>query len=339
MSIRLRPHCPADDAAWDAFVAAHPKGTLYHARGFHDAVQEAFGAPSHGLIAENECGDIVGLMPLIRQRSRLFGDRLVSLPYANHGGPLAEDPSVALELFNAAGALQQELGCQQVEVRDLESRELHWHVHTDKVLMTLALPETPELLGNALGAKMRSQCRRALKEGAEVVHGGVELVPEFYRVFATNMRDLGTPVYPRRWFNVLASHLGDAIHLVVVRLRGEPVAGAVLVQWKNTLEIPWASSHRDFNRFAVNMLLYRSALDFAIRTGCRDFDFGRSTRGSGPHKFKRQWGAEESAIYWRMHPRSAGAGRTSDLVRAIWKRLPLPLANSIGPLLSPSLPW
>lgn len=345
MSLRVRPHTPADAAAWDAYASAHAAYTLYHGRAFHNAVTEAFGMPSHGLIAEDTGHRTVGVLPLIRQKSRLFGDRLVSLPYANHGGPLADAPEIALALLAAAAETRVALGCDQLELRDPEARELDWHLHTDKVLMTRVLPDSVEALGQELGAKLRSQCRRALKEGAEVVHGGAELIPEFYEVFAVNMRDLGTPVYPRRWFEVLARHLGEAMHLVVVRLAGQPAAGCLLLRWNDTLEIPWAASAREFNRYSVNMLLYREALDHAIRTGCRRFDFGRSTRDSGPHKFKQQWGGEASPIYWRTCPAGAaggagtGGGRASALLRRAWTRMPIGLTNTLGPVISPGLPW
>ena len=342
--LTVRQHTPADDAAWDRYAESHADYTLYHGRAFHRAVAEAFGKPSHGLVAESGDGRIVGVLPLIRQKSWLFGDRLVSLPYANHGGPLADSAEVALALFEAAAVRGDELGCDRIEVRDHVARELDWPAHTDKVLMRMVLPADSAALDKALGAKLRSQCRRALKEGAEVVHGGAELIPEFYRVFAVNMRDLGTPVYPRRWFEVLARHLGEAMQFVVVRLGGGPVAGCVLVRWKDTMEIPWAASDREFNRYSVNMLLYREALGFAIGSGCKVFDFGRSTRGAGTWKFKKQWGAQERQIWWRVRlaggraPEKEGSGKAEQLRRA-WTRLPVGVANRLGPVISAELPW
>jgi FemAB-related protein (PEP-CTERM system-associated) len=349
-AVKVRPHLPADDAAWDAYVQAHTRYTTYHGRAFHDAIAEAFGKPSHGLIAEDESGRIVGVLPLVRQKSLLFGDRLVSLPYANHGGPLSDSGEVADALFRAAPELGDELGCNRVEVRDHEDHDIDWPAGTDKVLMTLELPGTPEELGKAIGAKLRSQCRRALKEGATVAHGGTDLIPEFYQVFAVNMRDLGTPVYPRRWFEVLARHLGESMRLLVVRLEGRPVAGCVLLRWNDTMEIPWAASLREYNRYSVNMLLYREALDLAIESGCREFDFGRSTRGAGTWKFKQQWGAVERQIWWRVRPRGgvrvpaqgpvpATSGGKRELLQKAWARLPVPLANRIGPMISAELPW
>lgn len=327
------------DDLWDDYVTRHPGFTLYHGSAFHRAVARAFRMPSHGLMARNAEGRVVGVMPLVRQKSWLFGDRLVSLPYANHGGPLADTPQVAADLLQAAAAHARSIGCAALEVRDHGAHAVDWPMHTDKVLMTRPLPSSPEDLGKELGAKLRSQCRRALKEGATVSHGGAELIPAFYRVFAANMRDLGTPVYPRRWFDVLAATFGSSMLVTVVDLGGRPVAAAVQLRWRDTTEIPWAAADRDYNRFAVNMLLYREVVDHAIRSGCTNLDFGRSTRGAGTWQFKRQWGAEERPIYWRVYPRMTKPGKASAWLSEVWMRLPLPLANTLGPMVSPGLPW
>jgi serine/alanine adding enzyme len=337
--VTVRRHDRAADPAWDRYAVQHARFTPYHGTAFRGAVEDAFGKPAVGLVATDRTGRLVGVLPMIRQRSRLFGDRLVSMPYANHGGPLADTPQIALRLFDAAVAEAGALGCRRVEVRDHEARELDWPVHLDKVLMTRTLPDSQAALDAQLGAKLRSQCRRASKQGAVVEQGGARLIPAFYGVFAANMRDLGTPVYPRRWFEALAHRLGDAMRLVVVRIDGRPAAGCVLVRWHDTLEIPWAASAREYNRYAVNMLLYREALGHAIDSGCRRFDFGRSTRDSGPWRFKRQWGAQERPIWWRTHPEPGGAGRVGEFLRRAWTRLPLPVANRLGPMISPDLPW
>ena len=330
---------PAAEEAWAAYAAGHPQATLYHGRAYLAAVREAFGCSIHLVQARNAGGQLAGLLPLVRQRGLSGAARLVSLPFCNQGGPLAEDPAVACALLQRAQALARELGCASLEVRDHQDRALDWPVHTQKVLMRLTLPDSPDALDRQLGAKLRSQCRRAGKAGAEFVTGGAELLAEFYPVFAANMRDLGTPVYPRRWFSVLARHLGPALTVALVRLDGRAVAGAVLLRWRDTLEIPWAAALAGCKPLAVNMALYRGVLDHAIASGARTFDFGRSTRGAGTWRFKQQWGAEEQPIWWRSWPAPAGPGRTAGWLRAGWQRLPLPLANRLGPVVAPRLPW
>jgi FemAB-related protein (PEP-CTERM system-associated) len=345
----IRRHDPAQDEAWDRYAASHPRYTVYHSTAFRSAVADAFGKEAHGFVATDEQGTIRGVLPLIRQKSPVFGDRLVSLPYANHGGPLADEPETAVALLQAAARHADALDCDRLEIRDHERRAVDWPERTDKVLLTRELPSSPEALDRELGSKLRSQCRRALKEGAEVLHGGADLVTKFHAVFAENMRDLGTPVYPQRWFEVLAKRLPAQAQLIVVRLAGRPAAAAFLLRWTGTLEIPWAASSREFNRYSVNMLLYREALGRAIALGCQRFDFGRSTQDSGTHRFKLQWGAEASPIHWRVRPRGGASssghhaggeeGRLKAMATRAWTRLPLAVANRLGPMVAPELPW
>lgn len=332
---------PAKDTGWVAYAAGHPAATLYHGRAFLDAIQEAFGFMSFVVQAREPSGQLTGILPLVRQPGLGSGPRLVALPYCNHGGALAEDPGTAVLLARRAGELGRALGCSSVEIRDHQSLDLDWPVHTQKVLMLLELPDSQSALDRQLGAKLRSQCRRAGKAGARFLTGGAELLGEFYTVFASNMRDLGTPVYPLRWFEVLARHFGPALTVALVRLDDKPVAAAVLLRWRDTLEIPWAAALARYKPLAVNMALYRGALDFAIETGAGRFDFGRSTRGAGTWRFKQQWGAQEQQIWWRSWPQAPAAseGGVSSVLRAAWQRLPLPVANRLGPVISPRLPW
>ncbi|MEJ2516366.1 MAG: FemAB family PEP-CTERM system-associated protein [Gammaproteobacteria bacterium] len=342
--VRITPHSSGADREWDTYAGSHPWRTVYHGTAYRDAVAEAFGLPFHGLVARDTAGVVRGVLPLFRQKSRLFGDHMVSVAYASHGGPLADSPDIARELLVAAAGLADELGCDLLEVRDTRDHGLDWPLRAEKkVLMIRELPDTPEALGKELGSKLRSQCRRALKEGAEVIHGGAELVEDFYPVFAANMRDLGTPVYPRRWFEILARHLDGMVRLVIVRMSGRPVAAAFLLRWGDTVEIPWAASVREFNRFSVNMLLYREALDWSIESGAKWFDFGRSTLDEGTYRFKSQWGAEPVPIHWLKRRRenatpepelNPGGGIMASAVK-VWQKLPLGVANWLGPKISP----
>lgn len=327
---------------WDAFVAGRPDATLYHGTRWLRVVAEAFGRPLRMLQATAGEGRVAGILPAVEIRSRLLGHRLVSLPYCNYGGPVAETEAAAEALRQEAVGLARAAGAS-LELRELGAPLAGWETRSDKVVLVLPLPADAEALGEAIGSKRRSQIRRPLKEGAEVAHGGAELLPEFYRVFCKNMRDLGTPVYPWRFFEAIGRHLADAMHVVVVRVADRPAAAALLLRWRDRMEIPWASSLREHNRIGVNMLLYWEALTHAMESGCAAFDFGRSTRDSGTYRFKKQWGAEPVDCRWLYWPEgAAGAGEAGRLRRwgsAAWSRLPLPVANRVGPWIAPSLPW
>jgi predicted N-acyltransferase len=182
-----------------------------------------------------------------------------------------------------------------------------------------------------------------------VHQGGLDLLPEFYSVFCENMRDLGTPVYPRRFFEALLSKFPEQCVIVVVRCAGKAAAAAFLVVSGTLAEIPWACCRSRAKPLGFNMKLYWEVLEAAIALGCTRFDFGRSTRGSGTYRFKQQWGAQPVQLYWYRWEKRPGAPK-ADLQRTdgrgllhyasvLWSRMPLPLSNALGPLVSPSLPW
>jgi FemAB-related protein (PEP-CTERM system-associated) len=326
---------------WDAFVDAHPRATLYHSSRWIRFAAEAFGFEPAWITA----GDpLAGVLPLIRQTSRLFGDRWVSLPFFNYGGPLGRDEAVELRLFDGAVALAQQDGIKRLEIRDRQPRGA-WMTRQDKVGAVLALPDTTEALAAALGSKLRSQIRRADRVSPEVMAGGAERVDEFYAVFAETMRDLGTPVYPRRFFAEMFRHVGTDCHVVTLRVAGTAAAAAILTRHRDVTEVPWAASRSRYRAEAINMRLYWECLCHAIRTGSRHFDFGRSTRDGGTHRFKLQWGAVTVPLYWHYpliaadQERAAAPGRDFAVARRIWRALPVSLATQLGGRISAGLPW
>lgn len=332
-------------AAWDAFVQAHNRGTPYHTIAWRRVIERVFRHETFYLSATAGNGDIEGVLPLVRLKSLMFGDFLVSIPYVNYGGALAVGARADGELMREACELGRRLGARHVEFRDAIQRPDEWPCRTDKVIMERALPKDADELLRDLGSKVRAQIKRPTKEGATVVHGGRELLSEFYATFARNMRDLGTPVYPRKFFSVICELLPAASRIVVVRIGGQPVAAGFLLKHRQRMEIPWASSMREYNRLGVNMLLYGEALKLAINEGCTTFDFGRSSVGSGTFRFKKQWGAAPKQLYWHYWLRSGGpvpqlspSNPKYRMAISIWQHLPLELANLLGPRIVKYLP-
>jgi len=225
--------------------------------------------------------------------------------------------------------------CRHVELRHVGRRFARLPARQHKVAMRLRLERG---MWERLDRKVRNQIRKAQKSGLTVEHGGVELLPDFYTVFARNMRDLGTPVYSRRLFDEVLSTFPDRARLHVVRLRGQPIAAGLTYQTRATVEMPWASSIRDYNDSCPNHLLYWSVIEAAVERGCQLFDFGRSTPGEGTYKFKEQWGAEPLPLHWEYHltqgstlPNVSPANARFHLAIELWKKLPLALATRFGP--------
>ena len=333
---------------WDPFVRQTPGASLYHLSGWTELAREVFGHRTLFVKARDASGTLAGVLPVIQQKSRLLGNFATSLAFYNYGGALTAGPELAGPLMLRAAEAAQALGCRYLEFRDSQPRAGEWAERKDKITLQLPLPQSFEALTKRLGAKLRSQVKRAEREGVECRSGGRELVEDFYGVFAENMRDLGTPVYPKRFFEAILERFEPYCRLIVIDWQGEPSAAAFLTFWQGRAEVPWASCRAKAKPLGLNMKLYWELLSQAVSRGCSLFDFGRSSIDSGTYRFKRQWGAEPVPMYWYRWERQpsgpesahgADRGKTLALATALWQRLPLGIANTLGPLISGALPW
>ncbi len=342
-NLKITPLGSSGEAAWDEFVAQHPDASVYHLSGLRNVIADSFGHQTLYLCAL--AGErVVGVLPLVRLKSRLFGDFMVSQPYFNYGGVLALNDLVAGRLLLAAQEKAEGYGCSHIEYRDLAPLD-GLPVRTDKVAMWLELPDSEEQLWQRVGTKVRAQIKRSRRFGLTVQSGGIELLDDFYQVFAENMRDLGTPVYSKSFFrNLLCSGVGQQ-QLVIVRYNGKPVSAAYLVAYRRRMEVPWASTLRSANRFDANMFLYWELLSRACSQGCDVFDFGRSTVDAATYKFKKQWGARHRQLYWHYWLRDGGEPPKLNpdnpkyrLVIGVWQKLPVWLTRLLGPGIVKYLP-
>jgi serine/alanine adding enzyme len=343
LSTQARP-----GADWDAFVRARPAASVYLLSGWALLAREVFGHGAYFIEARDSTGELVGILPLVLQKSLLFGNFMTSMPFFNYGGALADTAEVTMALMECARSLAQALRCSYLEFRDSVERPGNWLVRMDKASLILTLPPDVAALSKRLGSKLRSQVKRVERESPTVRVGGAELLADFYGLFCRTMRDLGTPVYPRRFFVAILERFREECLLVVINRAGQPAAGAFLVIANGRAEIPWAACREDAKPAGFNMKLYWEVLSTVVERGCQQFDFGRSTIDSGTYRFKRQWGAEPQQLYWHRWERApsqpdtvrpASESKVMRCATAIWKRLPLGMANTLGPLVSPNLPW
>ena len=334
-----------DPTVWDAFVGAHSPH-LYFRWKWRELTEDVFGHEHCYLTAVDAGGQIRGALPLVRLESRLFGRFALSLPFVSYGGILADSLEARAALRSACEHFLHEAKLSHVLLREpCESLMPSWTCEQHKVVMRLDLPAEADELWSAIGSKRRAQVKRPGKEGAFVKTGHVDLLDDFYRVFARNMRDLGTPVQSKLFFRRILEAFPEDTHVVVTYLQDAPVAAAFLIRHGEEMEIPWASSLREANRFGVNMLLYWEVLKFSIVRGANRFDFGRSSKDSNTLRFKRQWGAVPEQLYWYTHtPGGEAAPSLSPenskfaAAIAVWQRLPVPLANLLGPRVVKFLP-
>lgn len=334
-----------DRSQWDEYVASHELSSNYHRYSWRDVVENSFGHSCYYLAARDSDNRIVGILPLVFMKSKLFGCFLVSLPFFNYGGLLCDSQNVGDALLAEAAALRQCLGAEYVELRHSEPWSGGLPTKQAKVSMLLALAKDSDALWQGFNAKLRNQVRKAEKSGLTAVVGGQELLADYYTVFVRNMRDLGTPVYAEKFFaNVLGAFLDDA-NIIAVYLEKKPVAAGLVVRFRDTVEIPWASSIRDYNSLCPNNLLYWTALQHAIKIGCTRFDFGRSTPGEGTYKFKEQWGAKPIQLHWQyLLPEGASLPELNtknpkfEMAIRLWQKLPLPVTTFIGPHIVKNIP-
>lgn len=333
------------DKRWEAFVAQSESGVnLYHRSAIHQSISAAFQHETEVLVAQHK-GEIVGGLPLTLVKSRLFGCNLVSVPYFNYAGPLSPYTDVETELLSQAKKAMSEKGAEQLEVRTTRSGLASEGVLSKKVSMILPLPSSDEALESQLSAKVRAQYKKALEASPEIKFGGKELLDDFYKVFATNMRDLGTPVYSKAWFRSLLDNSDLQTTLVICYLNDKPSACGFLLGHNDMLEIPWASTLRAANKANLNMWMYRQILCFAIEQGYQFFDFGRSTKNATTYRFKKQWGAQEVPHYWyyhRLDGEEVGGANPDNpkyrLMIAVWQKLPVWLTKLIGPPIVAQIP-
>jgi FemAB-related protein (PEP-CTERM system-associated) len=332
------------DAVWDAYVQGHPEGSAYHYSGWTRLISRAFGHQPVMLAATVD-GRPVGVLPLIVMKSRLFGRFVVSLPFLNEGGLLADDGPSEAALIDVALKVTKEAGADYLELRHTRRHSAALVERTHKVAMSLPLKATSDEQWQAIDRKVRNQVRKGEKSGIEITAGGIDLIDAFYGVFARNMRDLGTPVFGVELFREALRTFPDNTRVFCGYYRGLPVAASI-VHWRSgSMEVIWASALRESNPVCANVLLYWHLLQFAIEQRCTVFEFGRCTPGEGPFNFKKQWGAEPRPLvweYWYARP-SVDVDKTPRNPKykaavAVWQRLPVGVTTIVGPRIVRNIP-
>jgi FemAB-related protein (PEP-CTERM system-associated) len=330
-----------DAASWDAFVEAAPDAAITHLWGWGEAVRAAYRHRSFSLAAVDD-GQIVGVLPLTLVRSRFLGRHLVSVPYMDHAGVCgAREAGVEHALVDAARDLAGTHGAA-LALRYRHDARLDLACATEKVLMVLDLARGEDEVWSSLPSNRRGQIRKGQKFRLVASIHGQEGVPAFYEVLARNMRDLGSPVHSFAYFARIAEFLGDRARIVLVRSNDDVVGAGMLLLWRDTISVPWSSSLRSYFRQAPNQTLFWEAIRFAIGRGTKWFDFGRSSKCSGTYEAKREWGADPVQLYWyydaeRSGPPEEDVRRLAWGVRA-WQRLPVAVANVLGPGIRKAIP-
>jgi FemAB-related protein (PEP-CTERM system-associated) len=337
-AVAVRPFAPHDTAAWDEFVARCPEATFFHRSGWRGIVEDVFRHRSHYLVAERD-GAICGVLPLAEIDSRFFGHALVSLPFAVYGGPATNDAESRRALIDAAVEIARARGADHLELRDREAHCPGWP--TQDLYVTFRKAIEPDVDANmlAIPRKQRAMVRKGIKHGlVGVVDAGTD---RFFDLYADNVHRHGTPALPRRYFARLKQTFGDDCEATIVQgADGTPVSGVMSFYFRDEVLPYYAGDTTAARELAANDFKYWELLRRACERGLRVFDYGRSKRGTGSFDFKKNWGFEPTPLVYEYRlfrgdavPQNNPSNPKYRAFISLWRRLPRPVVNAVGPLI------
>jgi FemAB-related protein (PEP-CTERM system-associated) len=324
-----------DEERWDAFVRDAPAATFFHRSAWRGLIENALGHRCHYMYAERN-GIITGILPLAEIRSRLFGHALISTPFCVYGGVVACDAASEAHLTQAAAELAEKLRVNYLELRNREPHHTDWPIK--HLYVTFRKPIVPNGIDDlkAIPMKRRNKIRKGINAGLEARHDGD--IAEFYQVYAESVRNLGTPVLSRSWFERLHQVFGTDCEITVVAQQGQPLATVMSFYFRDEVHTYYAGSIRRGRSVAANDFMYWTVMQRALERGVRLFDFGRSKLGTGAYDFKKNWGftAQHLPYEYKLYGASALPDNNPlnpkyQLFIKMWKKLPLPVANFMGP--------
>ncbi len=338
VAVAVRPLQDGDRQSWDDFVLACPAGTVFHLSAWKRVIERAFGHRTHYLLARRGSA-VTGVLPLTHVKSLLFGSSLISNAFGVYGGPVAEDMESLHALEEAAVRLMESCGVPVLEMRGFSESRAAWPTKSG-LYDTFRKRLDPTLEGNlkAVPRKQRAMIRKGMQNR---LRSQIDTdVDRLFCVYAESVRNLGTPVFPKSYFRIIREEFPQSSDIVTVTADGEPVASVLNLYFRDEVLPFYGGGVHAARALAANDFMYWEVMRRACERGCHLFDFGRSKIGTGSHAFKRNWGFEPTPLVYqfRLPPGRA----TPDLnplnpkfrlLIAAWKRLPLPVATRLGPLI------
>jgi FemAB-related protein (PEP-CTERM system-associated) len=346
------PHCDLsvhslsnnDTAAWDAFVEGHTEATFFHRAGWRRVIESSFGhRPYFTYVKQGD--EIRGVLPLVHVKSRLFGNRLVSSPFCVRGGPLTLDDEARRKLDDYCLDLADNLNVDFIEYRSDKVTKPDWVCNDDLYfLFRKEIDTSTEANLKAIPRKQRAVVRKTLK--ADELRDEVDHDPDrFYDIYAVSVRNLGSPVFSKRYCQNLKQEFGDDCEfLIVTGPDGATVTGVLQFYFRDEVLPYYGGGSLQARRYGAHDFMYWRSICRAAERNVRIFDFGRSKVGTGTFSFKKNWGFQPQALSYEYKlirgnslPNANALNPKYQLMINMWKRLPLPIANTIGPHLVSAL--
>lgn len=336
MAPTIRQFTPKHASAWDNFVTAAPNGTFFHRIGWRHVIEAAFRHHPHYVLAEQD-GAVTGILPLVHVKSALFGNRLLSLPFCVYGGPLATEAESTTALVDHSIDLAKRLSARVIEFRAREPIVDGWTTRSDLyATFRKSISSDPEENLKAILRKQRAVVRKSLDSKLDVSFDTD--VERFHRIYAESVRNLGTPVFSRKYIRLLMDSFRDCAEITTISDSNAPIASVLSFYFRDEVLPYYGGGRPQARRRAAYDLMYWEVMKRASERGARIFDFGRSKFGTGSFAFKKNWGFSPQALtyqYWiqpgyKVPDHNPLNPKYRIMINA-WKRLPLPLANLIGP--------
>jgi len=340
--MQIRQLDPADVARWDAFVDSCAEATFFHRAGWKDVIERAFGHRTHYLLAE-ESGVIRGVLPLGHVKSRLFGNALISAPFCVYGGVAAETDEARRALEAAACALANDLRVDHLEMRNIAPRRADWATKDLYVTFRKVIDPDPEKNMAAIPRKQRAMVRKGIQGGlASEIDEGVE---RFFGAYSESVRNLGTPVFPKRYFETLRGVFGRDCEVLTVVKDGRTVASVMSFYFRDQVIPYYGGGTEEARELKGNDFMYWEVMRRACERGSQVFDYGRSKVNTGSYHFKKNWGFEPEPLHYeyflvcaREVPDVNPLNPKYRLFINLWQKLPLGVSQLVGPMLAKSLP-
>ncbi len=335
----IKQMAPSDHGSvkrWNEFVFACPDATFFHRAEWQEIICKVFRHPTFFLYAE-KAGQIVGVLPLAHVNSRLFGNSLVSLPFAVYAGVASNDPDALASLEAEAQKLALKLGVDHLEFRNVTANHTDWP--TQNLYVTFRKEILPEVEANmlAIPRKQRAMVRKGIKNclKSEVDRSS----DRFFSVFADNVHRHGTPALPKRYFDTLLEVFGDDCEILTVTSPEGKLLSSVLSFYFRDEVLPYYAGDDEAARdLAANDFKYWELMRRSCERGLRIFDYGRSKIGTGPYAFKKNWGFEPQPLHYEYClykrdsiPQNNPNNAKYKLFIEAWRRMPIGLANWLGP--------
>jgi FemAB-related protein (PEP-CTERM system-associated) len=330
---------PADQGSakrWDEFVFACPEATFFHRAAWQGIIKDVFRHPTYFFYAE-EAGKITGVLPLAHVKSLLFGNALIALPFAVYGGIATSNAKASQTLEEEAQKLAQKLGVDHLEFRNINPQHTDWP--TQDLYVTFRKEILPDVEANmlAIPRKQRAMVRKGIKNG--LISTVDRNADRFFKVFADNVHRHGTPAMPKRYFDTLLQVFGDDCEVLTVTGPDGQLLSSVLSFYFRDEVLPYyAGDDESARHLAANDFKYWELMRRACERGVKLFDYGRSKEGTGPYAFKKNWGFEPQPLHYEYClykrdsiPQNNPNNPKYKLFIAAWRRMPIGLANWLGP--------